>query len=129
MSQLRADRDQTGTLEHFFMYQNSDGTYAIQSRANNKFLCAVFVNPDGLVPIIPRSNHIEDWEKYYIEYISNEVVAIKTKINSKYTKIEDTLVKAVGSYAEDIVKFQIISLIILLIKLISCLYKLNNGSL
>ena len=107
MSQLRANRDQTGTWEHFFLYQNNDGTYAIQSRANNKFLCSVFDNWDGLAPIIPRSNHIEDWEKFYIEYISDNVIAIKTYINSKYVKNEDTWVRAVGTNIEDSTKFEI----------------------
>lgn len=107
MAQLRANRDSTGTWEHFFMYDNGDGTVAIQSRANNKFLCAVFDNWDGLAPIIPRSNHIEDWEKYYIEYISSNVIAIKTYTNAKYVKNEDTWVRAVGTYVEDATKFEI----------------------
>ncbi|MBO6243221.1 MAG: cellulase family glycosylhydrolase, partial [Clostridia bacterium] len=47
MSQLRANRDAIGTWEHFFMYNNDDGTVSIQSRANNKFLCSVFDNWDG----------------------------------------------------------------------------------
>ena len=79
---LRANRDGTGTWEHFHFYRNDDGTYAIQSRANNKFLCAVFDSGDGKNPIKPRSNQIQDWEKYYIEYISSDVITIKT-----YTKI------------------------------------------
>ena len=107
MAQLRANRDSTGTWEHFFMYDNGDGTVAIQSRANNKFLCAIFDNWDGLAPIIPRSNHIEDWEKYYIEYISSNVIAIKTYTNAKYVKNEDTWVRAVGTYVEDATKFEI----------------------
>ena len=107
MSQLRANRDSTGTWEHYFMYQNSDGTVSIQSRANNKFLCAVFDNWDGKAPIIPRSNHIEDWEKYYIEYVSSNVIAIKTYTNSKYVKNEDTWVRAVGTSVEDSTKFEI----------------------
>lgn len=107
MGQLRANRDATGTWEHYFMYTNDDGTVAIQSRANNKFLCAVFDNWDGLAPIIPRSNQIEDWEKYYVEYISSDVIALKTKTNSKYVKNEDTWVRAVGTGVEDATKFQI----------------------
>ena len=58
-------------------------------------------------PIIPRSNHIEDWERYYIEYISSNVIAIKTKTNAKYVKNEDTWVRAVGTYVEDATKFEI----------------------
>ena len=107
MSQLRANRDAIGTWEHFFMYNNDDGTVSIQSRANNKFLCSMFDNWDGLAPIIPRSNHIEDWEKYYIEYISDNVIAIKTYSNAKYVKNEDTWVRAVGTYVEDATKFEI----------------------
>ena len=110
MSQLRANRDEIGTWEHFFMYQNDDGTYAIQSRANNKFLCAVFDNWDGLAPIIPRSNHIEDWEKFYIEYISDNIITIKTYTNSKYVKNEDTYVRAVGTNIDDASKFEIANL-------------------
>jgi hypothetical protein len=107
MAQLRANRDSTGTWEHYFMYDNGDGTFAIQSRANNKFLCAVFDNWDGKNPIIPRSNRIEDWEKYYIESISSDVIAIKTYTNAKYVKNEDTWVRAVGTAVEDATKFEI----------------------
>ena len=39
-SNLIANRDSTGNWEHFLFYNNSDGTISIQSRANNKFLCA-----------------------------------------------------------------------------------------
>ena len=105
MSQLRANRDSTGTWEHYFMYNNGDGTFAIQSRANNKFLCSVF--DDDKAPIIPRSNTIQDWEKFYVEYISNDIVAIKTYINEKYVKNEDTWVRAVGTEVEDATKFEI----------------------
>ena len=107
MAQLRANRDSTGTWEHYFMYDNGDGTFAIQSSANNKFLCAVFDNWDGLAPIIPRSNQIQDWEKYYIEYISSNVIAIKTYTNGKYVKNEDTWVRAVGTSVESSTKFEI----------------------
>ena len=107
MAQLKANRDSTDNWEHFFMYTNDDGTVSIQSRANNKFLCAVFDNWDGKAPIIPRSNHIEDWEKYYIEYITSNVIAIKTYTNSKYVKNEDTWVRAVGTSVEDSTKFEI----------------------
>ena len=107
MGQLRANRDTTGTWEHYFMYDNGDGTFAIQSRANNKFLCAVFDNADGKAPLIPRSNHIQDWEKFYIEYISNDVVTFKTYTNGKYIKNEDTWVRAVGTAVEDATKFEI----------------------
>ena len=107
MGQLRANRDTTGTWEHYFMYDNGDGTFAIQSRANNKFLCAVFDNADGKAPLIPRSNHIQDWEKFYIEYISIDVVTFKTYTNGKYIKNEDTWVRAVGTAVEDATKFEI----------------------
>ena len=107
MGQLRANRDTTGTWEHYFMYDNGDGTFAIQSRANNKFLCAVFDNTDGKAPLIPRSNHIQDWEKFYIEYISSDVVTFKTYTNGKYIKNEDTWVRAVGTAVEDATKFEI----------------------
>ena len=89
------------------MYDNGDGTFAIQSRANNKFLCAVFDNADGKAPLIPRSNHIQDWEKFYIEYISSDVVTFKTYTNGKYIKNEDTWVRAVGTAVEDATKFEI----------------------
>ena len=107
MGQLRANRDTTGTWEHYFMYDNGDGTFAIQSSANNKFLCAVFDNADGKAPLIPRSNHIQDWEKFYIEYISSDVVTFKTYTNGKYIKNEDTWVRAVGTAVEDATKFDI----------------------
>ena len=107
MGQLRANRDTTGTWEHYFMYDNGDGTFAIQSRANNKFLCAVFDNADGKAPLIPRSNHIQDWEKFYIEYISSDVVTFKTYTNGKYIKNEDTWVRAVGTAVEEATKFEI----------------------
>ena len=107
MGQLRANRDTTGTWEHYFMYDNGDGTFAIQSRANNKFLCAVFDNADGKAPLIPRSNHIQDWEKFYIEYISSDVVTFKTYTYDKYIKNEDTWVRAVGTGVEDATKFEI----------------------
>ena len=106
-AQLRANRDSTGTWEHFYFYKNDDGTVAIQSRANNKFLCSIFDNWDGKNPIIPRSNHIEDWEKYYIDYISNNIITIKTKTNEVYMKNEDTWVRAVGDRVEDSTKFEI----------------------
>ena len=105
--QLRANRDGTGTWEHFYMYKNSDGTVAIQSRANNKFLCSIFDNWDGKNPIIPRSNQIEDWEKYNIEYIGNNIITLKTKTNGKYVKNEDTWVRAVGDSVDDSTKFEI----------------------
>ena len=105
--QLRANRDGTGTWEHFYMYKNSDGTVAIQSRANNKFLCSIFDNWDGKNPIIPRSNQIEDWEKYNIEYIGNNIITLKTKTNGKYVKNEDTWVRAVGDNVDDSTKFEI----------------------
>ena len=105
MTQLRANKDSNGTWEHYFMYDNKDGTFSIQSRANNKFLCAVF--DDDKAPIIPSSNKIQDWEKYYIEYISNDIVAIKTYINGKYIKNEDTWINATGTVVEDATKFEI----------------------
>ena len=106
-AQLRANRDSTGTWEHFYFYENDDGTVAIQSRANNKFLCSIFDNWDGKNPIIPRSNQIEDWEKYYIDYVSDNVITIKTKTNEKYVKNEDTWVRAVGDKVEASTKFEI----------------------
>ena len=106
-AQLRGNRDGTGTWEHFYFYKNSDGTVAIQSRANNKFLCSVFDNWDGKNPIIPRSNAIEDWEKFYIDYISDNIITIKTKTNEKYMKNEDTWIRAVGDKVEDSTKFEI----------------------
>ena len=109
-SQLRANRDSTGTWEHFYFYKNDDGTVAIQSRANNKFLCSVFDNWDGKNPIIPRSNQIQDWEKYYIDYIYDNVITIKSVIYEKYMKNEDTWVRAVGESVEDSTKFEIIYL-------------------
>ena len=105
--QLRANRDSTGTWEHFYIYNNDDGTISIQSRANNKFLCSVFDNWDGKVPIIPRSNHIEDWEKYYIEYVGDNVITIKTMNEGKYVKNEDTWVRGVGDSVDDSTMFEI----------------------
>ena len=105
--QLRANRDSTGTWENFYIYKNDDGTVAIQSRVNNKFLCSIFDNWDGKNPIIPRSNHIEDWEKYYIEYVRDNIITIKTKINEKYVKNEDTWIRAVGESVEDATMFEI----------------------
>ena len=106
-SQIRADRDNTGTWEHFYFHENSDGTVSIQSRANNKFFCAVFDNWDGKNPIIPRSNQIEDWEKYYINYVSDNVITIKTKTNELYVKNEETWVRAVANNVDDSTKFEI----------------------
>ena len=106
-SQIKADRDATGTWEHFYFYKNDDQTVSIQSRANNKFLCAVFDNWDGKNPVIPRSNQIEDWERYYIDYVSDNVITIKTKINEKYIKNEETWVRATGESVDDSTKFEI----------------------
>ena len=107
MAQLKANRDSTDNWEHFFMYTNDDGTVSIQSRANNKFWCSVFDNWDGLNPIVPRSNKIDTWEKYYVEYISDNVIALKTYINEKYVKNEDTYIRAVGTSVDDAAKFEI----------------------
>ena len=105
LSQLRANSDVRETLEHFFMYDNGDGTFSIQSRANNQFLCAVF--DDGSVPIIPRSNYIDAWEKFYVKYISDNVIILKTYNNEKYIKNEDSYIKAVGNNADEATKFEI----------------------
>ena len=106
-SQIRADRDSTGTWEHFYFHENSDGTVSIQSRANNKFFCAIFDNWDGKNPVIPRSNQIEDWEKYYINYVTDNVITIKTKSYELYVKNEETWVRAVADYIDDSTKFEI----------------------
>ena len=106
-AQLRANRDVTGTWEHFYLYKNDDDTVSIQSRANNKFLSSIFDNWDGKVPIIARSNQIEDWEKFYIEYISDNIITLKTKSNEKYVKNEETWIRAVGDNVEDSTKFEI----------------------
>ena len=89
------------------MYINNDGTVAFQSRANNKFVCSVFGHSDGKNPIIPRSNQIEDWEKNNVEYISSNIITLKTKTNGKYVKNEDTWVRAVGDSVDDSTKFEI----------------------
>ena len=86
-SHLIANRDNTGNWEHFIFIKNSDGTFSIQARANNKFLCAVFDNGDKKNPIIARSNQILDWEKFYIEEISGGKIAFKTYINKKYIQV------------------------------------------
>ena len=86
-SNLIANRDNTGNWEHFIFIKNSDGTFSIQARANNKFLCAVFDNEDKKNPIIARSNQILDWEKFYIEEISGGKIAFKTYINKKYIQV------------------------------------------
>ena len=86
-SNLIANRDSTGNWEHFLFYNNSDGTISIQSRANNKFLCAVFDDNNKKNPIIARSNHIQDWEKFYVENINNGKIAFRTFINNKYIQV------------------------------------------
>ena len=86
-SNLIANRDSTGNWEHFLFYNNSDGTISIQSRANNKFLCAVFDHNNKKNPIIARSNHIQDWEKFYVENINNGKIAFRTFINNKYIQV------------------------------------------
>ena len=86
-SNLIANRDSTGNWEHFLFYNNNDGTISIQSRANNKFLCAVFDDNNKKNPIIARSNHIQDWEKFYVENINNGKIAFRTFINNKYIQV------------------------------------------
>jgi aryl-phospho-beta-D-glucosidase BglC (GH1 family) len=86
-SNLIANRDSTGNWEHFLFYNNNDGTISIQSRANNKFLCAVFDHNNKKNPIIARSNHIQDWEKFYVENINNGKIAFRTFINNKYIQV------------------------------------------
>ncbi len=86
-SNLIANRDSTGNWEHFIFVKNNDGTISIQARANNKFLCAVFDSSDKKNPIIARSNHILDWEKFYVENIKNGKIALRTFINKKYVQV------------------------------------------
>ena len=86
-SNLIANRDSTGNWEHFIFVNNNDGTISIQARANNKFLCAVFDSSDKKNPIIARSNHIQDWEKFYVEKIKNGKIALRTFINKKYIQV------------------------------------------
>ena len=78
--------------EQFRVIYNSDGTVSFQSRANNKYLCAVFDDTDKENPVIPRSNAIGTWEKFYVEKQSDGTYAIKTYLNNYYvqTDINDT---------------------------------------
>ena len=57
--------------------------------------------------MIARSNQIEDWEKFYIEYISDNIITLKTESNEKYVKNEETWIRAVGDNVEDSTKFEI----------------------
>ena len=57
-SNLVANRTSAGGWEQFRVINNSDGTVSFQSRANNKYLCAVFDDTDKENPVIARSNAI-----------------------------------------------------------------------
>lgn len=91
-SNLVANRDSAGAWEQFRVIYNSDGTVSFQSRANNKYLCAVFDDTDKENPVIPRSNAIGTWEKFYVEKQSDGTYAIKTYLNNYYVQadINDT---------------------------------------
>ncbi len=85
---LVADRDSAGEWEQFRIIPNSDGTVSFQSRANNKYLCAVFDDTDTENPIIARSSKISDWEKFYLEKQENGTYAIRTYTNNYYVQAD-----------------------------------------
>lgn len=91
-SKLLADRDSYGEWEEFKVVKNNDGTYSFLSRANNKYLCAIFDDADTENPIRARSSKISDWEKFYIEKQSDGTYALRTYTNNKYVQadINDT---------------------------------------
>ena len=59
---------------------------SFQSRANNKYLCAVFDDTDKENPVIARSNAIGTWEKFIIEKIADNEYAIYSLANGKYVQ-------------------------------------------
>lgn len=101
-SALVADRSSGGEWEQFRVIYNSDGTVSFQSRANNKYLCAVFDDTDSENPILPRSNQIGTWEKFYLEQNSDGTYALRTYVNNYYVQadINDTragILHAIGA--------------------------------
>ncbi len=87
-SNLIANRDSAGAWEQFRVIYNADGTVSFQSRANNKYLCAVFDDTDTENPVIPRSNAIGTWEKFYVEQQSDGTYALRTYVNDYYVQAD-----------------------------------------
>jgi len=89
---LIADRTSTGEWEQFKVIYNDDGTVSFQSRANSKYLCAVFDDDDTEVPVIPRSSAISTWEKFYVEKTSDGYYTLRTFVDNYYVQadINDT---------------------------------------
>ena len=90
---LTADRDSGGEWEQFRVIYNSDKTVSFQSRANNKYLCAVFDDTDTENPIVARSSQIGTWEKFYLEKQSDGTYALRTYVNNYYVQadVDDTV--------------------------------------
>ena len=61
---------------------------SFQSRANNKYLCAVFDDTDKENPVIARSNAIGTWEKFYAEKQSDGTYALKTYVDNYYVQAD-----------------------------------------
>ena len=87
-SNLIANRTSAGGWEQFRVIKNSDGTISLQSRANNKYLCAVFDDTDKENPIIARSNEIGTWEKFYAEKQADGTYALRTLVNNYYVQVD-----------------------------------------
>ncbi|MBS5018180.1 MAG: cellulase family glycosylhydrolase, partial [Eubacterium ventriosum] len=87
-SNLVANRTSAGGWEQFRVINNSDGTVSFQSRANNKYLCAVFDDTDKENPVIARSNAIGTWEKFYAEKQSDGTYALKTYVDNYYVQAD-----------------------------------------
>lgn len=85
---LVANRASGGDWEQFRVIYNADGTISFQSRANNKYLCAVFDDTDKENPIVARSNQISTWEKFYLEKQSNGTYALRTYVNNYYVQAD-----------------------------------------
>lgn len=99
---LISDRTSAGEWEQFRVVYNSDGTVSFQSRANNKYLCAVFDDTDTENPILPRSNNIGTWEKFYVEQNNDGTYSLRTYVNNYYVQadINDTnagILHAIGT--------------------------------
>ena len=83
---LISDRTSAGEWEQFRVVYNSDGTVSFQSRANNKYLCAVFDDTDTENPILPRSNNIGTWEKSVTDTPSIKAVLQAGYCSLKYLR-------------------------------------------
>ncbi len=101
---LIANRESSGGWEQFRVMNNSDGTISFQSRANNKYLCAVFDDTDEENPIVARSNKIGTWEKFYLEKQNNGTYALRTYVNNYYVQadINDTKTGILHAYGKSV---------------------------